>query len=306
MKTLGIILLNYKFENQTLACLDSLQQVDLSNIDVTVYVVNNTSEGAFDTSHLSHNKLKEQIITLNSRSNLGFSGGMNLGITHALDDGKDYILILNNDIFVDPKFVKELLIGIDRKDNIGVASPKIYFAKGYEFHKDRYSEKDLGKVFWYGGGVMDWKNVLASHRGVDEVDHGQYNKEEETDFATGCCMVLKREILQTVGMFDQRYFLYYEDNDLSKRIKNAGFTVEYVPKSVIWHKNAGSAGGSGSDLQDYYITRNRLLFGMTYAPLRSKIALMREGIGLLFTGRSSQKKGVFDFLIGHFGKGSYL
>ena len=79
----------------------------------------------------------------------------------------------------------------------------------------------------------------------------------------------------------------------------------YSPKAVLWHKNAGSAGGSGSSLQDYYITRNRLLFGARYAPFRSKLALLKESMMLLAKGRHWQRVGVLDFYLGRFGKGSY-
>jgi len=163
----------------------------------------------------------------------------------------------------------------------------------------------LGKVFWYAGGEMDWKNVIGHHRGVDEVDHGQYDDISETGYVSGCCMLLTKKLLEKVGGFDKKYFLYYEDNDLSQRSKRKGFKILYAPKAVIWHKNAGSAGGSGSPLQDYYITRNRMLFGMRYAPLRSKVALVRESIRLLLSGRKWQKAGIADFYKRRFGKGSY-
>ena len=152
---------------------------------------------------------------------------------------------------------------------------------------------------------MDWGNIIGHNRGVDEVDKGQYNKIEETELATGCCMLIKKDVLEKIGSFDDRYFLYYEDADLSIRAKKRGFKIVYVPKSVIWHKNAGSVGGSGSALQDYYITRNRLIFGFRYAPARSKLALFRESICLLLKGRKWQKQGAMDFYLGRLGKGSY-
>lgn len=152
---------------------------------------------------------------------------------------------------------------------------------------------------------MDWGNVLGSHRGVNEVDKGQYDRMDRTDFASGCCLLIKREVLETVGMFDEKYFLYYEDSDLAERAKRKNYSIMYAPKAYLWHKNAGSAGGSGSALQDYYITRNRLLFGMRYASIRTRIALLKESMRLLVTGRAWQKKGVRDFYLRRFGKGSY-
>jgi len=152
---------------------------------------------------------------------------------------------------------------------------------------------------------MDWKNVLASHVGVDEVDHGQFERLEKTDFASGCCEMIKREVFEKIGLFDEKYFLYYEDNDLSQRAKKAGFGIYYQPKSILWHMNAGSTGGSGSQLQDYYITRNRLLFGFKYTSSKTKLALIRESFRIMLNGRPAQKRGALDFYLGKFGKGSY-
>lgn len=152
---------------------------------------------------------------------------------------------------------------------------------------------------------MDWKNVLGRHRGVDEVDSGQFDTTEETDFATGCCMLFSSAGIQKIGLFDEKYFLYYEDSDLNERMKRRNFKILYAPKAVLWHKNAGSTGGSGSTLHDYYISRNRMLFGMRYAPWRSKFALFKESIRLLARGRVWQKAGIRDYYKGRFGKGSY-
>ena len=152
---------------------------------------------------------------------------------------------------------------------------------------------------------MDWKNVIGFHRGVDEVDRGQYDQIEKTDFASGCCMLVKREIFEKVGFLDEKFFLYYEDSDFCERIRRRGYSIIYSPKAILWHKNAGSAGGSGSSLQDYYITRNRMLFGFRYARLRSKLALFKESIKLLAKGRYWQKRGILDFYLGRSGRGSF-
>jgi GT2 family glycosyltransferase len=118
-------------------------------------------------------------------------------------------------------------------------------------------------------------------------------------------MAVKKEVFEKVGFLNEKYFLYYEDNEYSQRVKRTGYKVVYTPKAVLWHKNAGSAGGSGSNLQDYYITRNRLLFGLAYAPLKARLALLRESFKLLIAGRYWQKRGVLDFYLRKFNKGSY-
>lgn len=302
MKKVAIIILNYNGARDTLECVASITSMNHKNIEIQIIVVDNAS---IEKDILLLKSLKNKIKLIENNENLGFSGGNNVGIDYAIDLGVEYILLLNNDTLVEPNMLQELLRVFESRSEVGIAVPKIYFAKGHEFHTNKYSEKERGKVIWYAGGIMDWNNVLAYHRGVDEVDHGQFESVSKTDFATGCCLLIKKEVIKHVGMFDENYFLYYEDNDLSERVKRDGYSIVFNPKAIVWHKNAQSAGGSGSDLQDYYISRNRLLFGYRYAPLRSKIALLRESIQVFFNGRKWQRKGIVDYYIGKMGKGSF-
>lgn len=303
MKHVFVSLLNFNGLRNTLACLESFKNIKIDNFKLTMVVVDNFSEEKFD---LKSNFLGDiPLVVIKNSKNLGFSGGHNVAIKYAFGNGADYVLILNNDTYVDHNFLTELLKAAEKDKSVGILVPKIYFAPGFEFHREKYSVKEQGKVLWYAGGEMDWANVIGHHRGVDEVDKGQYDKAEETEIATGCCMLIKKDVFDRVGMFDDKYYLYYEDADLCLRAKKKDFKVMYVPKSIVWHKNAGSAGGSGSVLQDYYITRNRLIFGFRFASIRSKLALFRESLSLLFRGRQWQKRGVLDFYLVKLGKGSY-
>lgn len=275
----------------------------MQGLDVVVVVIDNNSKEPFSFDGKEYDHLNIHLIR--NEKNLGFSGGHNVGIRYAQEQEADYIVILNNDTKADKKLIKELVAVMESDEKIAVASPKIYFAPGTEFHKERYKEKDLGNIIWYAGGIMDWDNVIGSHRGVDEVDEGQYDHSEKTEFATGCCMIVRLAVHNKSGPFDTRYFLYYEDSDLQERMRVLGYTMYYASKGMLWHKNAASGGGSGSPLQDYYISRNRLLFGYLYAPIRSKFALLKESLSLMMTGRKWQKRGIIDFYLGKFGKGSY-
>lgn len=296
--TVFVSIIDFNGKENTIQCLESLSKVRKNNINLKVVIINNYPQDKFSLPEMKDLDIK----IIETGKNLGFSGGHNIGIKYALENGADCVLILNNDTIVDGNLVVEL---VKSSSTAGIIAPKIYFAKGYEFHKDRYSKNDLGKVIWYAGGQMDWENVLAKHRGVDEVDRGQFDTVQDTNFASGCCMLVKREVFEKVGLFDNKYFLYFEDNDLCQRAKHSKFRILYNPKAILWHKNAGSAGGSGSKLQDYYITRNRLLFGMKFASFHSKISLFRESLRLLLAGRTWQKRGIIDFYTGKFGKGSY-
>lgn len=303
MKKIIISIINFNGAENTEQCLISLNSIDTANYTVAIVVIDNASQTPFVINKAKYPNIS--VTLLEQKTNLGFAGGHNIGIQYAMDQKADYIVILNNDTYVQKDFLAALVKPVEADEKVAVVSPKIYFAKGSEFHKDRYTNNELGIVFWYAGGKMDWDNVIGSHRGVDEVDKGQFDITEETEFGTGCCLLLRVNVLENSGVFDDRYFLYYEDSDLQERIKRMGYTIYYAPKSVLWHKNAGSSGGSGSILQDYYISRNRLLFGYLYAPLKTKFALLRESVSVLFTGRVWQKKGVKDFYLKKFGKGSF-
>lgn len=310
MNDVGIVLINYNSSEQTTDCLLSLQKISYQDGTVHIIIVDNNS--LKEQKELSHKGVKSlqkkdgiTIQIIENSENEGFAEGNNIGMRVLLDKKVEYIMILNNDTVVDKHIITPLKDMLDTTPSAAFVSPKVYFAKGYEFHKDRYTQKELGNVIWYAGGVADWANVINRHRGVDEVDKGQYDSNGQTDFVTGCCFMTRANVLEDVGLFDEKYFMYYEDSDLSQRAIHKGYTLWYVADAKVWHKNASSSGGSGSSLQDYFISRNRLLFGMLYAPFRAKFALLRESIKILIRGRHWQRQGVKDFYLSHFGRGSY-
>lgn len=305
MKKIAVVILNWNGWEETKDCLRSITKVIKDNFNLEVIVVDNaSSDGSLPKISKEGNNFKSYRIgfsLIENKENLGFAEGNNVGITKALDNRADYIVLLNNDTIVDANLFKNLLEGVE-SEGAGIVGPKIYFAKGYEFHKDRYKKDDLGKIIWFAGGKIDWNNVYSSHRGVDEVDAGQYDKKIETDFITGCCMFIKKEVFEKIGFFDEKYFLYLEDVDFCIRAKKAGYKLIYAPKAVLWHKNAQSSGHPGSKLHKYYQTRNRLLFGFKYGSIRAKVALFKEALRFL-KEEQIKRKAIVDFLTGRFGKG---
>lgn len=149
---------------------------------------------------------------------------------------------------------------------------------------------------------MDWNNIIGSHRGVDQIDEGQFDLDTQVDYASGCCLLMPLPIIRKISGFDEKYFLYYEDVDLNVRIKKAGYEIWYIPKAKMWHENAHST-GMGSPLQIYFSTRNRLLLGFKYASARTKIALIKEA--LTFRNDSVRWQAVKDFFTLKFGKGTF-
>jgi len=297
MKKVYIIIVNWNGKKDTLVCLDSLSKISAKGMNVKTLVVDNAST---DDSVAAIRAAYPDIIILESSVNEGFTGGNNRGIRYARQHDADYVWLLNNDTKVDTQVLTKLVeVFSDKK--IGIAGSKIYFAPGKEFHVDRYKKSDLGNVIWYAGGKIDWANMYASHRGVDEIDTGQYDRLGDTDFVTGCSLMIRREVIENIGFLDDRFFLYLEDLDYSLRAKKAGFRAVYVPGSRLWHVNSGSTGKPGHGLHQYYLTRNRLLVGMRYAPFRTKVALFREACRFLVNGPAVLRKAVLDFLLRRFG-----
>ncbi len=297
---IGFITINFHSDIDTLEIVKNLETCTLpSGVDLTIYVVDNSRSKSLKKALRPFN----HSFYIQSPGNIGFAKANNLGLKKALDGEVDIIVLINNDTLSPKDLIQKILASPITKEKVGAVGGLIYFAKGFEFQKV-YQKSDLGKVIWYAGGHHDWDNVYGSHIGVDEVDRGQFTKVTDTDFITGCLFITKPEVLKKTGLFDERYCLYFEDSDLGLRIKKAGYKLLFDPNIKLWHKVAQSS-AIGSPLNDYFLTRNRLLFGFTYATVRTKLALAREASKKLFIGTASQKLAVKDFIFRKFGWGSW-
>lgn len=220
--------------------------------------------------------------TLISSQNKGYAHGVNKGIHTSIENDYQFYCVINDDTYFEGSFVQNILQSLNNHPNT-IIGGKIYYAPGYEYHKNRYSPDENGKVIWYAGGMNDWENSLTVHRGVDEVDNGQYNSGGSTEFVTGCCICFDKSVLEKVGWWDESYFLYFEDADYCERAKRKGIHLYYDPSIRLWHKNAQSTSGSGSSLHIKYQRKNLLKFGLKYAPFKTKFHLLKNY--LFFTTR---------------------
>jgi hypothetical protein len=262
----AVVLVNYKGWKDTIVCINSINQCkDKPHI----IVVDN---GSGDESISKLLEAFPDLDLIDAKENLGFSVGNNIGIKKALRMGAKVVHILNNDTEVDPNLFYRAYRYTAGKNRI--AGGKIYYAKGYEFHK---KQKGRGDVLWYAGGYMDWGMAIARHDGVDEIDQGQRDKIRDVEFITGCYISVPRQVFKKIGMLDEPFFLYLEDSDFCLKAARAGIEVKYNPKLMVYHRNSSST-VAGSPLVDYYITRNRFFIGRRYGTLRLRFALFREAI----------------------------
>jgi GT2 family glycosyltransferase len=302
MDRIAIVIVHYNTDHDTNECLQSLGKIKHGDWEQQIYVIDN---GSKDPYVLPKTNIPKNVELLRSESNLGFTGGTNLGIQESLANYQpDYVLLLNSDTLMDKYFLERLLQASKQNPDVGLYNPIIYFAKTYEYHQS-YLKSEIGKIIWYAGGSIDWTHLAGFHRGVDELDRGQFSKpvstQQESDFATGCCLLIRREVIETIGFIDDSYFLYWEDVDYSLRAKKAGFKIALEPTSIIYHKNASSSDGAGSRLQQYYQTRNRLAVAFRYGNWTSKLNALRISWKYLFENDITAKA-VFDALIGRMGK----
>ncbi|WP_119080230.1 glycosyltransferase family 2 protein [Chitinophaga alhagiae] len=236
----SIIALNYNQTNVTCEFLESTKLLTYRNFE-TIVVDNGSTVNP--TEQMNAGKYPNLKILL-SEKNLGFTGGNNLGMQHAKGD---FIFIVNNDTEVTPDLIERLLEPFFKDDKIGVVCPKIRF-----FHHPN--------VIQYAG--FHKMNLLTGRTGAvgsREEDKGQYDGEGPTHCAHGAAMMVKREVLDKVGMFADKFFIYYEESDWSARIIRAGYTIYYNGKGLIYHKESITM-GKESAIKAYYHTRNRILY----------------------------------------------
>ena len=275
-----IIILNWNGYKDTAECLQSLCRLSYPSYEVIV-ADNDSADG-------SVSRLKEKfkdIIFLENKENLGFAGGNNVGFQYALRYGADYVLLLNNDTIVDPNLL-DILVKVGEADKrIGVIGPKIY------------CYPDSSRL-WGVGGEIDMKHGKTYHTGYHEVERGQWDRMRDVDYVSGCAMMIKREVLEKVGLLDERFFLYYEETDFCMRARESGFRIVYMPDAKIWHKVSNTVGSINGPVYTYYMTRNRLLFMRMYmdeSQWRRFIlyfyyeGLFRRAAFLLFRGRDQRK-----------------
>lgn len=291
-----VIIINHRQPKNTVEAIKSIWQQDDQQRFRPVVV-----DSSGDDSWIKNAppKLKTWIAHLPIETNLGFSGSNNYGWKHAQERWSPAdVILLNDDTRIGKHAFTIMVKKLHSRKKIAAVVPKIYFYPGKEFHSG-YQKSQQGQVIWYAGGVVDWQEIHGFHWGSDEVDRGQFDHLEDTEFATGCCVALKATAISD-KIFDDRYFLYLEDLDLSQRLHANRWEIKFEPSAQVWHKNAGSS-GSGSELHQYYQTRNRYLFGFRYGNWRNKIFLTKHLLQQYRHGNLIVKMAIKDFILRKYG-----
>ncbi len=234
----SIITVNYNRIEDTSELLFSLKKIKYSNTEIIL-----VDNGSKEDPSVLQSKFPHLKIYLN-KQNLGFAAANNLGIKNAKGE---YIFLVNNDVIVTPSFLQPLIDKLENDRTVGIVSPKIYYHS--EPNRLQYA------------GFTDIHPISIRNQGIgfDEADHGQYDKEKETFYAHGAAFLFRKSLINEVGYLSEKFFLYYEEMDWCKQVRNHDYKIFYIPQSVVYHKDSVTT-GSDSPLKTFYLTRGRLIY----------------------------------------------
>lgn len=232
------VVLNWCGESVTAACLRSLLASDYPALEVLL-VDSASPDGSGTALHAAFPDLPY----LQTPTNLGYAGGNNRGIEWALERGCDYILIINNDTEVAPDAVRQLVDVASADARVGAVAPKIL----YHAAPDR---------IWFGGGEFRRTRALGVHYSEGQRDGERLAPPREVTFLTGCCLLLPAPVLRAIGGFQEDFFAYVEDVELSLRLRQAGYLLLYAPSARVLH-HVPLDGELPSPFQIYHRDRNR-------------------------------------------------
>ena len=280
----SVIVLNHNGKKHLKLCLDSLKKQTYLKYEVIV-VDNASRDGSVNFIKRNHSWVR----LIKSKTNLGYAGGNNLGIENARGE---YIVILNNDTVVDKDWLKELVRVAKGSKKIGIVGGKVYY---FDYPN---------KIQSIGGRLHEWNSfiLLGSRIGKNQEDRGQYEKVGEMDYALGCAFLVKKDVLNRIGLFDEKYFIYNEEIELAYRAKKAGYKIVYAPNAKIWHH--GSVVVKRETYKKVYLTqRNKIRFILKNFDLHLIIwnvfsqgfhFALKIGLSLIKGNSINTVKGIFD------------
>lgn len=235
-----IIVLHWKELDHSRACLRSLEQLDYDRYHVLL-IDNDSDDGSFEI-------LQSEFPTIDLRAtaaNLGFAGGCNVGIRDAMAHDADYVLLLNNDARMEPGLLRTLVEAAERDSTLGVLTPKVVYADEPE------------RLYGLGGSRLPFRVRVQGMSAIDREPRD--GPPRFLDFVFGCCMLIRRDVLEQIGLLDERFFMYYEDIDLCYRAADAGYHVGYLPGAILEHVGAAST-RRRSGMREFLLGRSRQLF----------------------------------------------
>lgn len=248
-------MLNYNGCAVTLQALASLSSMDYPAFDI--FHIDN---GSCDGSSAAVADQFPDIEQIRIDENHGVVPALNRGMEIAIERKYDYLLLLNNDIEVQPSMLEELVRAAESDPDIGCVGPKIYY------HADRTR-------LWSAGGLLRFRESMTRERGMGERDRGQYDRDEEVPYVNGCATLIKRSVLEETGLWDPLFYLALDDADWCTRMKRLGYKCFYAHRAVLYHRVAVTVGGYTAR-RTFYNGRSAALFVRRYGRFRDWLSFL--------------------------------
>jgi GT2 family glycosyltransferase len=240
------VVVSYNGREITLQAVASLQRMDYPNFDLIV-LDNASTDGSSAAIAREYPDLRQIRLDVNRGSSAGYAAGFRW----AFANGYDYVLLLNNDIEVEPGMLAELVAVAESDPKIGCVGPKCYF------HGDR-------QRLWSAGGVLRFRESITRERGYGEIDRGQFDRDEEVGYVNGCAILIRRAAAEAAGVWDDLYFICVDDADFCTRVKRRGFRCVFAHRAVLYHMVALTTGGYRPD-RNYQLGRSGAIYVRRYA-----------------------------------------
>jgi len=235
----SIIITNFNGIRTLEKCLSRILNSDYPNFDIIV-IDNHSTDGSLELLRGKYPAIK---LIMNAE-NIGFGAATNLGMRLAFEKFADYVLALNNDAYLEKNTISKLLTVAKNNPHAGIISPLI--------------KRPDGSI-WFAGGKINWWKMRASHKFACSNSHPF-----ASDYICGCAMLISQKVCEKVGLFDERFFLYYEDADLSVRAKRAGFELLIDPTSSVEHDEQSN---NNNSFKTYWLVLSGILFFKKNTPL---------------------------------------
>lgn len=253
VKKVALVLLNWNTPIHTTNCISSIMQF----CDDRLYDLIIADNGSTDGSLATLSNQFPQHIYIDNQRNLGFAGGNNRAIEYCIANSYQYTILLNNDTEVDEDFITPMFNYLEAHEEVVAVQPAIY----YLHEKSR---------LWNGGSFFN--QILGITYSKNQKSRQSLTKPEKVEWLTGCCFFVRTDALKKVGLLNEVFFLYYEDVELSFRLRKACGELHYFPTTKIYHE-AGVSGkekisnseGTLSPIIHYYLSRNKIWFLRRYA-----------------------------------------
>ncbi len=253
-RKVAVVVLDWNGGEETLACLDSVfSQRDASP---EVFLVDNASREPVTAEARAR---FPTLVVLRNERNLGYAGGNNVGLRAARAAGADHVLVLNNDATLEPGALKALLDAARSGDGIAAVGARIR------------SRADPTRL-WMAWGEITYRQSLVRLVGQDAVDGPAYGDRRDVPWVSGCALLLTREGVDAVGLFDEDYFAYHEEVDWCARARARGLRIVYAPAAVVVHGGESSSGGGRYvSRKQYLAARNMVRFVRTHGSLAQRL-----------------------------------